>query len=290
MMEYILYIVFTVLFIWLILNIYMYLFGYKHAFNFYHSNDIPSNFGIDMNYKFLTSSSYDADVLLWYKKPKAGKPTIVYFHGRSDSLGWRSSRYNEYIKKGYGVVASSYFYNGSKNKKPVEKIIISDGHHILNWVVSELRIKKKDIVLYGESFGCAVASKIASSNDKCRGLVMEVPFYNMYRMFVIGAKKIIGFFYYIFPVIKIFVGYEFDNAKNLKKVNIPVLIGGAQKDAVTPFNHSVELYEVANTPKKHITFKDRRHMELYDTKDWVNEVCDFAEKGLGKIKKQKKII
>ena len=36
--------------------------------------------------------------------------------------------------------------------------------------------------------------------------------------------------------------------------------------------------------------KDRRHMELYDTKDWVNEVCDFAEKGLGKIKKQKKII
>ena len=57
----------------------MYLFGYKQAFNFYHSNDIPSNFGIDMNYKFLTSSSYDADVLLWYKKPKAGKPTIIYF-------------------------------------------------------------------------------------------------------------------------------------------------------------------------------------------------------------------
>ena len=98
MMEYILYTVFTVLFIWLTLNIYMYLFGYKHAFNFYHNNDIPSNFGIDMNYKFLTSSSYDSDVLLWYKKPKAGKPTIVYFHGRSDSLGWRSSRYNEYIK------------------------------------------------------------------------------------------------------------------------------------------------------------------------------------------------
>ena len=65
------------------------------------------------------------------------------------------------------------------------------------------------------------------------------------------------------------------------------MIGGAQKDSVTPFNHSVELYELANTPKKHITFKDRRHMELYDTKDWVNEVCNFAEKGLGKIKKQK---
>ncbi len=289
-MEYIIYIIFAILLIWLILNIYLYLFGYKYAFNFYHSNDIPNMFGANMEYKFLPSSSYDGDVLVWYKKPKAGKPTIIYFHGRSDSLGWRTPRYNEYIKRGFGVVAPSYFYNGSKNKKPIEKIIISDGHYILNWVENELKIKKKDIVLYGESFGCAVASKIAISSNQYCGLVMEVPFYNIYKMFIIVTKKILGVLYYIFPVIKIFVYYKFDNAKNLQKVNIPVLIGGAEMDMVIPFHHSVKLFEVANSPKKHIEFKGHRHMTLYDTNDWIDEVCDFAEKGLGKIKKQKKII
>ena len=281
-MEYLIYIVIGVCFIWLCLNLYIYFFGHRWLYYPYPHEDLPKNFGIDMEYAYI-SGFRGANLLMWYKKPKPNMPTIIYFHGRAESLGWRTNRFNHYVEAGYGLICPEYRYNGNHYKFATERLVMKDCKKIIDWVKNKLEIPVEDTFLYGESMGSAIATKICAKHRsyKYKGLILEVPFDSMYRVYQRGA--------WYCPIIPMFMRDKYHTYKHIKKVKCPILIGGAELDRTCPIKQSLLLYKNAKAPVKHITFNNREHMDLYNDFNWINEVFKFCKKGLPKDKKTKQV-
>ena len=136
----------------------------------------------------------------------------------------------------YLIVAYRGFNNNSG--KPTERGLYMDAAASVNWLKS-INIEEKNIVLYGESLGTAVAVEIGK-NKKFKGIILESPFTSM-----IDTAKI----YYPYLPIKFLLKDKFDTINKINKINFPILVMHGQKDNIVPFFMGKKIYKAANFPK-----------------------------------------
>ena len=67
-------------------------------------------------------------------------------------------------------------FNGNKGK-PTEEGLYKDADNVIKWLKSK-NVLEKNIVLYGESLGTAVAIHTAQSKN-FSGIILEAPFTSM---------------------------------------------------------------------------------------------------------------
>ena len=115
---------------------------------------------------------------------------------------------------------------------------------------------KKNIILYGESLGTAVAAHLAQ-NKNYAGIVLETPFTSM-----IDAAKT---FYPYIPV-NLLLKDKFENYKKIRNINSPILVMHGKKDQIVPFFMGLKIYEIANQPKYSYFTEYDNHMMEYDEK------------------------
>jgi fermentation-respiration switch protein FrsA (DUF1100 family) len=77
--------------------------------------------------------------------------------------------------KGYGFVALEYRGYGNSSGTPSEHAFYDDGRLVLNTIVEDMHVPESSVILYGESIGTGVATKLAVERQVA-GLVLQSPY------------------------------------------------------------------------------------------------------------------
>tara|TARA_Y100000590_G_scaffold212407_1_gene240722 strand:- start:176 stop:988 length:813 start_codon:yes stop_codon:yes gene_type:complete len=196
------------------------------------------------------------DLIGWfYSKDIEKFKTIIFFHGNAGSLENRTYKLNHFknLDVNFLIIAWRGF-SGNKGK-PNEKGLYEDARSAVRWLNSK-GIQDKNIILYGESLGTAIAVEIAQ-NKKYAGVILESPFTSMVNM----GKK----YYPIFPV-SLLLKDKFESYKKISKISAPILIIHGKVDKIVPYEMGKKMYELANQPKFFYSQEYGDHMVEYDEK------------------------
>ena len=196
------------------------------------------------------------DLIGWfYNKDLEKFKTIVFFHGNAGSLQNRTYKLNYFkdLDVNFLIIAWRGF-SGNKGK-PNEMGLYEDARSALRWLNMK-GIQDKNIILYGESLGTAVAIEIAQ-NRKYAGVILESPFTSMVNM----GKK-----YYPFFPVSFLLKDKFESNKKINKISIPILIMHGKVDKIVPYTMGKKMYELANQPKFFYSQEYGDHMVEYDEK------------------------
>ena len=196
------------------------------------------------------------DLIGWfYNKDIEKFKTILFFHGNAGSLNNRTYKLNHF--KGLDVnflIIAWRGFSGNKGK-PNESGLYEDAKSAVRWLNMK-GIQDKNIILYGESLGTAIATEIAQ-NKKYAGVILESPFTSMINM----GKK----YYPYFPV-SLLLKDKFESYKKINKIIIPVLVIHGKVDKIVPYAMGKKMYELANQPKFFYSQEYGDHMVEYDEK------------------------
>ena len=141
----------------------------------------------------------------------------------------------------------------------------NDADSAIKWLISK-GIFKKNIILYGESLGTAVAIHIGQSK-KFAGIILEAPFTSMVDM---GQRH-----YPIFPV-KFLLKDRYENKKKIKNLISPLLVLHGRKDNIVPFYMGENIFNLANNPKyKYFTDYDDHMMDF--NQDLIKYIENFIQ-------------
>jgi len=200
----------------------------------------------------------------WYhEKDVSNYKTILFLHGNAGSLQNRIHKINHFnnININFLIVAWRGF-SGNKGK-PTEKGLYEDAASAVRWLKSN-GIKEKNIIIYGESLGTAVAIEIAQ-NKNFAGIILESPFTSMVDA---GKEK------YPFLPIKFLLKDKYESDKKIKNIKSPILVMHGEVDNLVPFYMGKKIYDLANEPKYFYFSKYDNHMMEYDKK-LLKSVEDF---------------
>jgi len=196
------------------------------------------------------------DLIGWfYNKDIEKFKTILFFHGNAGSLQNRTYKLNHFkdLNVNFLIIAWRGF-NGNKGK-PNEMGLYEDGKSAVRWLNTK-GIQDKNIILYGESLGTAIAIEIAQ-NNKYAGIILESPFTSMVHM----GKK-----YYPFFPVSFLLKDRYESYKKINKISVPVLVMHGKVDKIVPYAMGKKIYELAEQPKFFYSQEYGDHMVEYDEK------------------------
>ena len=244
----------SVFFIYISIGLILFIFQRKILFNISNKPKKPEDYELN-NIKELQIKTLDGvNLLAWYSRPNANQPLLVYFHGNSFDIGERAHRIKRYINKGLGVLLLAWRGYSGNLGKPTEKNLYIDGESTIKWIIENLNYDYENLIIYGESLGCAVAVELGT-RYKFKSIVLESPFTSIPD---IARKR-----YKIYPI-KNLVLDKFDNYSKIDKILSPLLIISGKKDEVIPHEHSKKLFLKAKNPKKNLFIDEAMHNNLYD--------------------------
>ena len=212
--------------------------------------------------KFIQSEN---KLVSWYFEKNSDYKTILFFHGNAGKLDNRVYKLNELSKLEINYLIIAYRGFSGNEGKPTEGGLYEDAKSAKIWLNNN-GVKDKDIILYGESLGTAVAVDLASKH-KFSGIILESPFTSMIRL----AQK----YYPIFPV-KIILKDKFDSINKIQKINSPLLVMHGEEDTIVPFSMGVEIFEKSNTQKSKYFIKNDDHMMNFD-QNLISEIQKFIK-------------
>lgn len=198
----------------------------------------------------------------WYLAAKINQPTILYFHGNAGHIGHRIELARQFANKGFGILLLEYRGYGGNKGSPDEQGFYQDARAGLQFLLRN-KVKRKQIVLYGESLGSAVAVQLASETRVC-AVILQSPLLSLRSL----AR-------YHYPWIFFSPIDKFDSLKKMKQFHTPLLILQGKKDAIVPYHQGMTLFKEAIAPKKMIQFENGEHNNLWEMKNFFAEVNAF---------------
>ena len=214
--------------------------------------------------KILTNDNIELQG--WYHKKNIDNyKTILFLHGNAGSLENRINKLNHFNNLDINFLIFAWRgFSGNKGK-PTENGLYIDAKSAVKWLTNK-GIKKKNIIIYGESLGTGIATEI-SQNDNFAGIILESPFTSMVAA---GKSK-----YPIFPV-GLLLKDKYKSDKKIKNIKSPILIMHGEADRIVPFWMGKKLYELANQPKYYYFPKYDDHMMEYN-ENLLNTLKDFIQ-------------
>lgn len=206
----------------------------------------------------------------WYKPAKNNNPTILYLHGNSGHIGHRVHFTRFFLEKGYGVFLLEYRGYGGNPGKPSEKGLYQDAKTALHFLINDQNINSNKIILYGESLGSAVATKIASESDVC-ALILQSP-----------HTKLQDLTKYHYPWLLTIIFDKYDSISRINKIKKPILFLQGKQDLIVPPQFAKKLFNQANEPKKWAEFSYKGHNDLWD-EEFANTIFAFMEQYCSKL-------
>lgn len=162
----------------------------------------------------------------WGDSPGA-KQTIYYFHGNAEDLGQIMPLLNTYRLSGFNVFAIDYRGYGATTGDPAEYNLYLDAEWGYDYLVNELKLDPKSIILHGRSLGGAPAIDLAGKRP-IGGLILESTFRSAHKM--------------VLPMSWV-PGDKFRNEKKVGKLSCAILLIHGMADELIPFSHALGLEE-----------------------------------------------
>ncbi|MEQ8193248.1 MAG: alpha/beta hydrolase [Rhodospirillales bacterium] len=182
-------------------------------------------------------------LLAWYREARANKPTVVFFHGNAGHIGHRGGKARILLDAGLGLLLVEYRGYGGNPGRPGEAGLYQDGRAALSFLAAS-GLRGRQMVLYGESLGTAVAVRLAgerSESDPIGALVLEAPFTSI--------ADVAAHHYPIFPA-RYLLKDRFHADRWIGKHAGPLLVLHGLDDNVVPARFGKKLFEAAKEPKE----------------------------------------
>lgn len=169
----------------------------------------------------------------WTRTADPGAPTVVIFHGNA---GTQWSQIEAFAARGWGVLIAAYRGFAGNPGAPSEAGLHADAQAVLAQAAA-LGLAPSDIVLYGESLGTGVATRVAATRPEgWRALVLDAPYTSVADR---AAER------YPWVPVRALIRHEFDTAALIGRVAAPILILHGTEDAVIPVAHGRALAALA---------------------------------------------
>ena len=195
--------------------------------------------GYKLNHEIdIVNINSENNLIGWYCKKDSNNKTILLLHGNAGTLENRIYKLNEFYNLNLNYLIFAYRGYSGNDGKPTEQGIYYDTNEAIKWLKSN-GVEEKNIVIYGESLGTAVAIEVGQ-NKNFGGIILEAPFTSMVEL---GQK-----YYPIFPV-KFLLKDKYENKNKIKNLKSPILVLHGKKDKIVPFHMGEKVFREANEPK-----------------------------------------
>ena len=115
--------------------------------------------------KVYINTSDNLNLLGWFHKKDLKKfKTIVYFHGNAGKLENRIHKLNHFKDINVNFLILAWRGFSGNEGKPSEQGLYVYGSSAIAWL-KNLGLNEEDIILYGESLGTGIATRLAQHND-----------------------------------------------------------------------------------------------------------------------------
>jgi uncharacterized protein len=206
--------------------------------------------------KVKITTEDNIELLSWYhNKNNKDYKTILFLHGNAGSLENRIHKINHFKDININFIIISWRGFSGNMGNPSEKGLYEDANAAIRWLKSN-GIEEKNIIIYGESLGTAIAIEVAQ-NKNFAGIILESPFTSMSNL---GKKK------YPFLPVNLLLKDKYQSDIKIKNIKSPILIMHGKVDNVVPFTMGKKIYELANIPKYSYFTEYDNHMMEYDEK------------------------
>ena len=210
----------------------------------------PSDYGLDSDELHLRASDGVRLHGWWIKS--GGRLAVLLFHGNAGNISHRLDRARLFSERlGVDMFLVDYRGYGRSEGKPSEAGLYRDGLAIFD-AARERGFAPKQIVLMGESLGCAVALEVALARP-CAGVALETPFLSVPAL----ARK-----HYPF-VPALLVRSKFDAGSRVGRVAVPKLFLVAERDEIAPPSQGRRLFELASPPRELFVIPGAGHNDTY---------------------------
>jgi len=189
------------------------------------------------------------------KSPKV----MLYLCGVGNNMGDYNylSRVAAFRQLGFSVLVFDYRgYGRSKGNFPSEPQVYEDANAAWNYLRDVRNIPSKQILIYGESLGGAIALDLATKHPEAGGLIMQSSFTSMLE--AINYKA----FSKVLPV-DLILTERFNSISKIKSLQVPVLFIHGKDDPIVPSEMSQQLYNAAPEPKQLFLISGAEHVRIY---------------------------
>ena len=175
----------------------------------------------------------------WYLPHPEANKTVLFLHGNGGNISHRGNSLYIFHKLKLNVLIIDYPGYGESEGTPSEKALYQSANAAWQYLVSNKKIKPKNIIIFGRSLGGAVAVDLAS-RVKAGGMILESTFSSVRDVVDIA-----------FPVLSnfIYMRYSFNSLNKIKHVKSPVLFIHSPDDRTIPFQLGVKLFNAASSEK-----------------------------------------
>ncbi|MEG3617989.1 alpha/beta fold hydrolase [Magnetovibrio sp. PR-2] len=212
----------------------------------------------EMKEVFFTTED-GLDLFAWLKEPSdPTKPTIVVYHGNAGAIGDRDHKARRFLDAGYGVMLAEYRRYSENPGELSEQGIYADARAAIEYLKAQ-GLSNSQIVVYGESLGTGVATKMAAEFENkggpLAGVVLEAPFTS--TVDVAQAR-------YPFLPVSVLMKDRYESIVRIGSISAPLFIAHGELDAVIRFKFAQRLFEAANEPKRGFWVPEAGHDDLYE--------------------------
>jgi pimeloyl-ACP methyl ester carboxylesterase len=198
----------------------------------------------------------------------AGIPRLLtlFFPGNGGNRAYRIPEIEVLLGAGSDVLIVDYRGYGDNPGAPSEKAIAADAREFWKFATDELRLSPSQIILYGESLGGAVATRLASElceeGSPPAGVILRSTFS---RLTDVASE------HYPWLPVRLVMGERYPSIERIARVTAPILIVHGERDMVVQYEHGVRLFEAApatsadGTPKQFVTLPKSDHNDVLET-------------------------
>lgn len=216
-------------------------FGENHQPSFNDNNGNPAKLSYTVK-NALFNNSIGNQLNGWIISPieNYNGTTVLFLHGNAGNIITHFTGALLLVEKGFEVFLFDYSGFGFSQGKATRSNVLLDANAALNYLLKEKSVNSNKLIIYGQSLGGHLATKVAAQNeDKIDGLVVEGAF-SSHKDIAAETAGIFG---------RIFVAEKYSGLKSVKEFNKPILIIHSKEDRVIPFELGKKLFEYANEPK-----------------------------------------
>lgn len=192
---------------------------------------------------------------------------FLYFHGNAEDI-FNSSSTSNIVKTYLPFNALSVEYPGysiyyeEKSAETIEE----DSLILFDFLVKELQINPKNIIICGRSIGSGPATYLAAKR-KPGALILISPIKSI-RDTVNGM---------VGPM-KYLVKNRFNNYERIKEVTCPLLVIHGQKDNLIPYKDAIDLAERTSGPYELVLPENMTHNQIHVFEDFLEPIRNFLKR------------
>lgn len=204
----------------------------------------------------------------WLPAPDA-RGAVLLLHGNAGNISHRIEYARMFRELGYSTLLVDYRGYGTSTGTPSEAGTYRDASASWHWLTESRGVDARDIVVFGESLGGAVACWLAQQHSP-RVLVLASTFTSVPDL---GAE--------IYPMLPVrwLSRVRYDTLERLPLVNAPVLIVHSPGDDIIPFAHGRKLYEAAREPRQFLEIRGGHNDGfVHMNPEWVASLGAFLDR------------